>query len=135
MDQKPIAGQENQHSSILNFIHEGMTVYDREDKKIGSVERLYFGSGSTVDQDEYQMPVEPGRADIPRDTLFDAIADVFDPNDVPDEMRERLLQRGFIRIDGAGLFAADRYVMPEQIASVSDEAVYLKVAKDELLKR
>ena len=134
MDPKPITGQESQHSSLLNFIREGMTVYDREDKKIGSVERLYFGSSSTADQDEYNMPVEPGRADLPRNPLMDAIADVFDPNDVPEEMRERLLQRGFIRIDGAGLFAADRYVMPEQISSVSDEAVYLRVAKDELLK-
>jgi hypothetical protein len=135
MDQKPIIGQENQHSSPLNFIREGMTVYDREDDKIGSVERLYFGSGSTVDQDEYNMSVEPGRADLPGNALVDAIANVFDPTDIPQEMQERLLQSGFIRIDGAGLFAADRYVMPDQIASVSDEAVYLKVTKDELLKR
>jgi hypothetical protein len=135
MDQKPIIGQENQHSSPLNFIREGMTVYDREDDKIGSVERLYFGSGSTVDQDEYNMSVEPGRADLPGNALVDAIANVFDPTDIPQEMQERLLQSGFIRIDGAGLFAADRYVMPDQIASVSDEAVYLRVTKDELLKR
>lgn len=135
MDRKPIVGQENQHASPLNFVREGMTVYDREDKKIGTVERLYFGSGSTVDRDEYDMPVEPGRVDLPGNALVDAIANVFDPTDIPEEMQQRLLQSGFIRIDGAGLFAADRYVMPEQIASVSDEAVYLKVAKDELLKR
>jgi hypothetical protein len=39
-----------------------------------------------------------------------------------------------MRIDSAGLFAADRYVMPEQIAGVSSDRVTLRVTRDELIK-
>jgi hypothetical protein len=33
------------------------------------------------------------------------------------------------------LFAADRYVLPDQIAGVSGDRVRLKVSRDELIKR
>ena len=45
------------------------------------------------------------------------------------------MQQGFIRIDSAGLFAADRYVTPDQIVSVSGDALTLNVSQDELMKR
>ena len=48
--------------------------------------------------------------------------------------RQRLLLQGFVRIDANGLFAADRYVTPEQIASVSADGLMLNVSKDELVK-
>jgi hypothetical protein len=49
-------------------------------------------------------------------------------------MRARLLRHGFIRIDTSGLFAADRYAMPEQLASVSNDRVTLRVTREELMK-
>jgi hypothetical protein len=54
---------------------------------------------------------------------------------LPEELRRRLLDRGVIRIDCTGLFAADRYATPEQIASVSADRVTLRVPRKTLLKR
>jgi hypothetical protein len=49
--------------------------------------------------------------------------------------RQRLLQQGFVRIDANGIFAADRYVTPEQIDSVTGDGLMLNVTKDELIKK
>jgi hypothetical protein len=54
---------------------------------------------------------------------------------VPDELRARLLQHGFIRIDVSGLLAADRYALPEEIESVTDAGVKLRVRQDDLIRR
>lgn len=133
-----IVGNEQHNTSILNLVHEGMDVYDREDKRVGTVEQLFFGSASTMDTDDYeaQTPTVDKELDYGRDSIVDAIAEAFDPgDDIPEVLQNRLLQQGFIRIDGAGLFASDRYVVPDQIARVSDDKVYLKVSQDDLIKR
>lgn len=73
--------------------------------------------------------------DRPR-TLVDDIALAFTASDdLPEEVRERLLEQGFVRIDAHGIFAADRYVTPEQIDSVSGDGLLLNVTKDELVKK
>ena len=53
---------------------------------------------------------------------------------MPEAVQKRLLHDGFIRMDADGLFAADRYVLPDQIAGVSGDKVMLKVSKDQLQK-
>jgi len=63
------------------------------------------------------------------------VARAISPRDqVPETLRQRLLRHGFLRIDSTGLFAADRYVMPAQIADVSEDHVTLQVTRDELIK-
>ena len=69
------------------------------------------------------------------DTLIDNIAEAFRVDELPEPIRKRLLHQGFVRLDAAGLFAADRYIMPEQIDSVSGEGLMLNVSRDELIKR
>ena len=69
------------------------------------------------------------------DTLVDNIVDAFRVDDLPEEIRQRLLMQGFVRIDAEGIFAADRYVMPDQIAGVADDELMLKVDKAALTKR
>jgi hypothetical protein len=49
-------------------------------------------------------------------------------------LREPLLRQDFIRINSTDLFAADRSVMPEQIATVADDLVILRVSRQQLLK-
>lgn len=120
-----------QTSSSLRFVEQGMRVFDREHHEIGKVEWVQFG-----DDDPETLEVEAsgprrGRDD---DTLFDVIAKAFTTDNVPDELRDRLVHQGFVRIDADGLFQADRYVMPEQIDSVSGEGLTLNVTKDELIK-
>jgi hypothetical protein len=119
------------HTS-LRQIHEGMKVIDSTNKQIGEVEMVMFG-----DDDPATPELEAtglSRRDR-RDTLIDNIADAFRTDDLPEEVREKLLHQGFIRVDADGLFAADRYVTPEQISSVDADAVILTVAKDDLIKR
>jgi hypothetical protein len=122
-----------QTAASLRFVEEGMKVFDRERHEIGKVEYVQFG-----DDDPSTPEVEaaaPNTLDTGRDTLLDNIAEAFAPDDdIPDEIRAKLLQQGFVRIDANGIFAADRYVTPEQIASVSGDGLMLNVSKDELVK-
>ena len=120
-----------QTSSSLRFVEQGMRVFDREHHEIGKVDWVQFG-----DDDPETPEVEPSgpsgrRTDA---TLFDVLARAFTADNVPEEVRDRLLHQGFVRIDADGLFAADRYVMPEQIASVSGDGMTLNVSKDQLIK-
>lgn len=122
-----------QPGNPLTQIVKGMRVFDRQNNEIGTVDRVQMS-----DDDPSTADVEaatPGDLGQRRDTILDNIADAFRTDDLPEEVQERLLQQGFLRIDADGLFAADRYVTPDQIASVNPEGVVLGVSKDELLKR
>lgn len=124
-------------SPILQQIREEMRVYDREGEEIGQVEKVYLGSVSE-DVDAYGAgPATAYDPDLPGEgSLIDNIAEVFTADDkLPEVLRERLLRHGFIRIDSSGLFTGDRYVLPDQIATVSADRIYLNVAQDELIER
>jgi len=120
-----------QTSASLRFVEQGMRVFDREHHEIGKVEWVQFG-----DDDPDTLEVEASGPRRNRDdvNLFDVIAKAFTSDNVPDELRDRLVHQGFVRIDADGLFQADRYVMPDQIDSVSSDGMTLNVTKDELIK-
>jgi hypothetical protein len=122
-----------QTATNLRSIEEGMKVFDRERHEIGKVEYVQFGDDNPATPEV--EAAAPNTLDDRRSTLVDAIADAFGDDDLPEEIREKLLMQGFVRIDAKGLFAADRYVTPEQIASVSGDGLMLNVSKDELLKQ
>ena len=121
-------------TASLRSIEEGMKVFDRERHEIGKVEYVQFG-----DDDPDTPEVEaaaPNTLDRRDRTIVDDIAMAFTASDeVPDELRQRLLEQGFVRIDANGLFASDRYVTPDQIASVTGDGLMLNVTKDELIKK
>jgi hypothetical protein len=134
MSLRPI-GQEH-GSRILTQIYEGMTVYDRSGDKIGTVEYVYLGA---VNEEADKRGGGPGTASSPGEpesSLIEDFAKAILPTDqVPEPLRQRLIRQGFIRIDSTGLFSADRYVMPDQIADVSKDRISLRVSRDELIKR
>lgn len=121
-----------QTSASLRDVEQGMRVFDRERHEIGKVDWVQFG-----DDDPETPEVEASGPSDQRDddTLLDVIAKAFRTDDLPEEVRARLLHQGFVRIDADGLFAADRYVMAEQIDSVSGDSLMLNVMRDELMKR
>lgn len=124
--------------SILNSIHEDMIVYDINEERIGLVDFVHFGAASEVDQNLGRGAASPGPADSSQmrdDTFVDMIADAFDGQDVPRELRRKLLQEGYVRMDADGLFAADRFIVPDQIDSVREHDLHLNVARDQLIKR
>ena len=53
---------------------------------------------------------------------------------MPGPARAKLLRTGYIKVDGGFLIATDRYVPADEIASVSDDTVHLRVPKGELIK-
>lgn len=132
---RQILPDDSQQDSVLMRIHEGMDVYNHDDERIGQVESIYFGS---VGDQEAATGTGAATADNPatRERGFlDDLANVFRDDDLPDELRERLLRQGFIRIDSSGLFSSDRYATPEQIAAVHEDRVILRTNKEGLIKR
>jgi len=123
--------------SILSQIHEGMGVYDVRDNHIGNVDFVHFGAASETQQELGLGPATNTKADSPDmrdDSIIDNIAEAFSPNEVPQQLQNKLLLSGFIRL-GGGLFGSDRYITPEQIVAVSGDKVQLAVNKDQLVKR
>ena len=120
-----------QTSASLRFVEQGMRVFDREHHEIGKVEWVQFGDDDPETPEVEASGPSRGRAD---DTVLDVIAKAFTNDNVPEELKDRLVHQGFVRIDADGLFQADRYVMPEQIDSVSGDEVTLNVTKDQLIK-
>lgn len=119
-------------SASLRFVEEGMKVFDRSHHEIGKVEWVQFG-----DDDPDTPAVESSglsRLDDGEPTLLGLFARAFRSDELPDEVKEKLLHQGFVRIDADGLFAADRYVTPDQIDSVSGEGLMLNVERDQLVK-
>jgi hypothetical protein len=54
-------------------------------------------------------------------------------DDLPRDRRDVLIRQGYIRIDSAGLFAADRYATADQLSQVADDTVQLSVPRDALM--
>jgi hypothetical protein len=124
--------------SIFSQIREGMDVYDRDHNRIGAVDFIHFGAASEYQQMTGTGPATPGPNDqvqMRNTSWLDIVADAFHPDTVPDELSERLMQNGFIRLDTAGLFARDRFILPEQISGVSRDGVLLNTTRDRLVKR
>ena len=132
-----IADSTGRHS-ILTQIREGMHVHDVKDNHIGSVAFVHFGAASETQQELGVGPASPSRADDPnmrRDSLIDNLVDAFDPNEVPQELQEKLLISGYIRVDSSGLFSSDRFITPDQIAGVTGDTVQLSVNRENLVKK
>jgi hypothetical protein len=125
--------EETMHANVLRDIHEGMKVFDANHKEIGRVDWVQFGNDNPSTEDAEARTTEG--VEQRSDTLIDNIVDAFRVDDLPEVVRQRLLMQGFIRIDAEGLFAADRYVLPEQIGSITGNELTLTVEKDELMRR
>lgn len=111
----------------------GTKVFDSERHEIGRVDGLKYPENATAPGVE---PATVDAADTPEDnTIVDAVAEAFGREDVPEPLRSQLLRDGYIHLDAKGIFARDRYILPEQIARVDAEGIQLNVTKDALIKR
>lgn len=134
MTQQPCNREESNH--ILAQIYEGMTVYDHEGRKIGTVQHVRLGAVTAAADERGLGPATTAAPERAETSLIEGFVKAVAPNDpIPDELRQRLLRHGFIRIDCTGILASDRYAMPDQITQVSEDQVTLGVARDALLKR
>lgn len=137
MAQRPFesgAGLGGAGQSPLSHIHKDMEVYDLDGERIGTVDQVYMGESSPRAHDLGRGAQSISTTDPTPDSIVEVVARAFDDDRLPQVFRERLLMNGFIRINADGLFAADRYAMPDQIASVSGDRVTLKVHRKDLIK-
>ncbi len=134
MTQKPLDPTKN--NALLKNIREGMEVHDSQEHKIGTVKEIYFGASSDETENHGAGAATAPNPNLRSNSLVDDIAGaIFDTDDLPQEIRKRLINEGFLRIDPTGLFKGVRYVLPEQIASVHGDHVHLNVRLDDLLKK
>lgn len=114
-------------------ISAGMTVYDRNNEVVGTVQVVYFG-GASKEAIKKALKSEEA-SDVTRDES------AFDANEVPQEMRRRMMENGYVLIQSPDLTGARRYLAPEHIEEVFSEevegaftqAVRLRVTREELL--
>lgn len=133
MRQQPF--EQEQGHQFLKQVYRGMEVYDPNGRKIGVVECAYLG---TLEDETDACGVELAAISSPKrreSSLIEDFAKAISPGDqLPEPLRQRLRRQGFMRIDSKGLFAADRYVTPDHIASVSYDRVILRVPREVLPK-
>ncbi len=118
---------------LPDSIEIGMKVYDSEHREIGTVDGLKYPENAIAPDVE---PATLDAADEREDnTILDVVADAFGREEVPEPLRSQLLRDGYIHLDASGLFAADRYILPEQIARLLPDGIQLNVTRDALIKR
>lgn len=112
----------------------GMKVFDSEGRHVGKVDDLKFPENAVAPEVE---PADVGgeRYEPADNPVIEAVADAFGREDIPEPLRSQLLRDGYVHLDAAGLFAADRFVLPEQIARVDPDGLYLNVTTDALIKK
>jgi hypothetical protein len=118
----------------LTRVYEGMTVHSRTGERIGTVEYVHLGEWAEADDYGQEPTARPVFDGYGGSFIEDFARTMILTERIPVMVRDRLLHHGFIKVNSAGLFAADRYVMPDQIASVSTDGVLLRVGRDELMK-
>lgn len=116
--------------NILASIFEGMDVYDQAGNKVGTVDFVYMGSV----HGKGTGAASTNRPDLMDTSVMNNLADAISPSDdVPEEVKNRLLYEGFVRVDSS-LLGRDRYILPGQIDAVSGDRVVLNVNKDNLAR-
>ncbi len=118
----------------LARVREGMQVYDVNGDHVGHVEFVYLGTASPAAIETGKGPATADDINLRADSFVEVIARAFNDVEIPEVLQRRLLFDGFIKIDADGLFAADRYVMPDQVASAAGDRVNLTVSRKSLIK-
>jgi hypothetical protein len=121
---------------IPQRINEGMPVYDREGEVVGTVKVIYFGGAS---EEAIQRVLHPEEA--PAAGEGESNWSPFDADNVPKELRARLMQQGYVLVEGPDLTGVNRYIGPEQIEGVfpleveggMNNVVRLRMTRAELL--
>jgi hypothetical protein len=126
---------DSHEQNVLASVFKGMEVFDADGKKVGTVDFVYMGSVHGRGEGT-GAATEPTPPTTPETGLVGNIARTVDPaEDLPDELKSRLLSEGYVRVDNSRLFSADRFVLPGQINSVDGNRVLLNARYPDLPKR
>jgi hypothetical protein len=124
----------NLGGQILSQISKDMTVFDSNGEMLGRVDTVYIGSASGQLADTGDPQVQPDMLESgTEDTIYDAIVDTFNPTDeIEEEIRQRLLYDGFVRVGRAAPPGPDYFITPDQVSFVDANQVHLHSTRDEL---
>lgn len=128
----PIFDTTHEHS-ILESIHEGMHVLDANSTDLGTVDYVYLGETSSIAETGKEPATINPNVDG-SDQFVGMVQRAFGKQDLPEELRERLMQNGFIHVNVPGLMSHNRFVLPDQITMVTDNGVVLRATRQELIK-
>lgn len=125
----------NQTRSIMSAVRTGMVVYDSSGDRIGTVEDLYFGADADAPINDASGAATTG---MPRTTrgggvLDDLLRSIFGDDDMPDTLRNRLMNEGFIQIEPGTLLGGDMFATPDQISGVTSDGVQLNIDRKQLI--
>lgn len=112
-------------------IKEGMTIFDKNGDKIGTVEYVQYS-----DEDYNQPGVETATTTTTDDTshLVKSLARALvDENDIPEVVLERLNHAGYIRMDSSSFLDSDYYVPMDMVTNVVGEDIHIRTEKDSLI--
>ena len=112
----------------IGRVQHGMHVVDAAGEDIGRVDFVQMG--------DPQASTTAGNEDV-RSSPLDAVAAAFGREsepDVPEPLRSRLVRSGYIKVDGPGLMATDRYVPSDYVHDVTGDRVQLSVRKEDVAK-
>jgi hypothetical protein len=122
-------------NNVFSRVKVGMEVYDVQDRRIGKIEDIYFGASSPeANERGTGAATAPDRGPV-EDRFYQDIVRAFAADEIPEELQQRLLREGYIRIGGEGIFSTARYVLPDQVSSVTGDRVVLRTTRDRLIKR
>ncbi len=117
------------NTHLMKKVREGMAVVDVAGNHLGTVSYVSMGDPEAASNQGNDLR----QPDFLNQVGMAVFGDEREP-DVHPSTRAQLLRTGFIKVEGSGLFADDRYVKPDDIVDVTDEAVHLSVRKESLPK-
>ncbi len=119
---------------LLDQIHTGMTVFDRDSKEIGTVSGVYLGQPEEdAGQEEADLAARGSAEDQRPDPLppgVPAPVSAADPA-LQDKLEEPQMLRGYLRVSGEDLPAEGEFIPAEQLDRVEDWRVFLNIAREE----
>jgi hypothetical protein len=110
-----------------------MEVVDVDGDKVGTVSHVQMADlNDRGDVDSSTDAVNVGLFDVTDTDVGGEDRSLLDVVDGDDDVTERMMRSGYVKIDAAGIFTGDRYVEPYQIAAVEGDTVRLAIDKDDI---
>jgi hypothetical protein len=119
---------DNTTEGWLEQVQAGMHVVDAAGEDVGRVDFVQMGDPQ-ADTTAGNEARESGAFEL----VAKALGGKGEP-DVPEPLRSRLVREGYLKLDGANLLDADRYVPAEYVRTVAQDRVQLNVSREALAR-
>ncbi len=108
----------------LNEVAVGMPVYDIQGQEIGTVAYVHLG----LNEDAAAWSLAPGVGSY-EDSLPAEVRNMIPRDLEAPEIRQRMLQLGFLKIASRGKSSLAHFALPEQIDHVNEDGIRLTVSR------